>query len=302
MSYNLKTASMLMVITAAILWGFIGVFIRVLSDAGLDTMQINGARSIVCTILIALVLTVYDRSLFSIRKKDIWLFAFAALMKLLMDICYVQAQLVLSLSLAAVLLSTDCYFMLIVSYFLFRGDITPMRIIAAVIGFIGCAILVGLFTESPENIDAVGVLIGLGAGVAGTFYAVGLKVTMTRGYDPVTVLFYVFLLGSVMMLPIMNLPGTVAVISDDMRYLAFMVVIGIFFTLIPYYLYSRGLKELEPSTVTVLLFIETAAAAIAGLMFYSEMITITDVIGLGMVLLSMFLVDRRFTHRNAEKE
>lgn len=302
MSYSLKTASMLMVITAAILWGFIGVFIRVLSDAGLDTMQINGARSIVCTILIAFVLTVYDRGLFSIRKKDIWLFAFAALMKLLMDICYVQAQLVLSLSLAAVLLSTDCYFMLIVSYFLFRGDITPMRIIAAVIGFIGCAILVGLFTESPENIDAVGVLIGLGAGVAGTFYAVGLKVTMTRGYDPVTVLFYVFLLGSVMMLPIMNLPGTVAVISDDMRYLAFMVVIGIFFTLIPYYLYSRGLKELEPSTVTVLLFIETAAAAIAGLMFYSEMITITDVIGLGMVLLSMFLVDRRFTHRNAEKE
>ena len=50
-----------MVIGAAVLWGFIGVFIRILSEAGLDTMQINGARSVICTILLAIVLFVYDR-------------------------------------------------------------------------------------------------------------------------------------------------------------------------------------------------------------------------------------------------
>ena len=290
----------MMVLTAAILWGFIGVFIRVLSEAGMDTMQINGARSIVCTALLAIALFIHDKGLFRINKRDLWLFAFAALMKLLMDICYVYAQTVLTLSLAAVLLSTDCYFMLIVSYFMFRGDLTPMRIMAAVIGFFGCAILVGVFTEDIGNIDAFGVLIGLGAGVAGTFYAVGLKVTMTRGYDSVTVLFYVFLLGSIMMLPIMNLSGVVVILSEDMRYLVFMVVIGIFFTLVPYYLYSTGLKELEPSTVTVLLFVETAAAAVAGLMIYNEMVTITDIIGLGLILASLFLVDKRVKKKKIE--
>ena len=297
---NSKSLSAMMVLTAAILWGFIGVFIRVLSEAGMDTMQINGARSIVCTALLAIALFIHDKGLFRINKRDLWLFAFAALMKLLMDICYVYAQTVLTLSLAAVLLSTDCYFMLIVSYFMFRGDLTPMRIMAAVIGFFGCAILVGVFTEDIGNIDAFGVLIGLGAGVAGTFYAVGLKVTMMRGYDPVTVLFYVFLLGSIMMLPIMNLPGVVVILSEDMRYLVFMVVIGIFFTLVPYYLYSTGLKELEPSTVTVLLFVETAAAAVAGLMIYNEMVTITDIIGLGLILASLFLVDKRVKKKKIE--
>ena len=301
MSANRKTAAMLMVIGAAVLWGFIGVFIRILSEAGLDTMQINGARSVICTILLAIVLFVYDRRLFRIEKRHIWLIAFAALMKLLMDICYVQAQLQLSLSLAAVLLSTDCYFMLIVSYFMFRGGLTPMRIFAAVIGFFGCAILVGLFTDDIGDIDAVGVLIGLAAGVAGTFYAVGLKVTMSKGYDPVTVLFYVFLFGSIMMLPIMNLPGMVTILSDRADLIAFMVVIGIFFTLTPYYLYSSGLKELEPSIVTVLLFIETATAALAGLMFYSEQITVADVIGLSMVLVSMFMVDERAKYHSVEK-
>ena len=301
MSVNRKTVAMLMVIGAAVLWGFIGVFIRILSEAGLDTMQINGLRSMICTILLAIVLLVYDRRLFRIEKKHIWIIVFAALMKLLMDICYVQAQLQLSLSLAAVLLSTDCYFMLIVSYFMFRGGLTPMRVYAAVIGFFGCAILVGLFTENIGDIDAIGVLIGLAAGVAGTFYAVGLKVTMSKGYDPVTVLFYVFLAGSIMMLPIMNLPGTVNILSDRMDLIVFMMVIGIFFTLAPYYLYSSGLKELEPSTVTVLLFIETATAALAGLMFYSEQITLADVIGLSMVLVSMFMVDERVKHHKVEK-
>ena len=250
----------------------------------------------------AIVLFVYDRRLFRIEKKHIWLIAFAALMKLLMDICYVQAQLQLSLSLAAVLLSTDCYFMLIVSYFMFRGGLTPIRIFAAAIGFFGCAILVGLFTEDIGDIDAAGVLIGLAAGVAGTFYAVGLKVTMSKGYDPVTVLFYVFLVGSIMMLPIMNLPGTVTILSDRTDLIVFMVVIGIFFTLTPYYLYSSGLKELEPSTVTVLLFIETATAALAGLMFYDERITVADIIGLSMVLISMFMVDERAKYHKAKKE
>lgn len=289
---NRKTVPMLMIVTAAVLWGFIGVFVRILSDAGLGTMQINGVRSLVCTCLIATILLIYDRNLFKIDIRDIWLFVFAALMKLLMDICYVQAQLDLSLSLAAVLLSTDCYFMLIVSFFLFKGDVTWMKIFAAAMGFFGCAILVGLFTEDIGDINAVGVSIGLGSAVAGTFYAVGLKFTMMKGYDPTTVLFYVFLLGTFMIIPIMNLPGTVTIVMDDLDLLGFIVIIGIFFTLTPYYLYSRGLKDLQPSTVTILLFVETASAALAGLMFYNEQLTLLDIFGLGLILISLFLVDR----------
>ena len=289
---NRKTVPMLMIVTAAVLWGFIGVFVRILSDAGLGTMKINGVRSLVCTCLIATILLIYDRNLFKIDIRDIWLFVFAALMKLLMDICYVQAQLDLSLSLAAVLLSTDCYFMLIVSFFLFKGDVTWMKIFAAAMGFFGCAILVGLFTEDIGDINAVGVSIGLGSAVAGTFYAVGLKFTMMKGYDPTTVLFYVFLLGTFMIIPIMNLPGTVTIVMDDLDLLGFIVIIGIFFTLTPYYLYSRGLKDLQPSTVTILLFVETASAALAGLMFYNEQLTLLDIFGLGLILISLFLVDR----------
>ncbi len=115
---------------------------------------------------------------------------------------------------------------------------------------------------------------------------------MMKGYDPTKVLFYVFLLGTFMIIPIMNLPGTVTIVMDDLDLLGFIVIIGIFFTLTPYYLYSRGLKDLQPSTVTILLFVETASAALAGLMFYNEQLTLLDIFGLGLILISLFLVDR----------
>ncbi len=287
-----RTLPAVMVIAAAALWGFIGVFVRILSDAGLDTMQINGARSIVCTVLLFIALTVYDRSILNIRLKDVWLFVFPALMKVIMDICYIEAQLELSLSLAAVLICTDCYFTLIVSYFLFRKDVTLPKILAAIIGFTGCAVLVGLFTEDIGKINMIGVLIGLAAGLAGTFYAIGLKVTMNKGYGSITTLFYVFLLSTLMMLPIMDLPGTVTILSDDTRYVWFLIVIVLFFTMTPYCLYSRGLKDLDPSTVNILLFVDIAASAVAGLLFYNETLDLVDIIGFAMILLSLILVGR----------
>ena len=292
----------LMVVTAAALWGFIGVFVRILSEAGLDTMQINGARSIVCTILLFIALMIYDRRILSIRPRDIWLFAFPALMKVIMDVCYIEAQLELSLSLAAVLMCTDCYFTLIVSFFLFRKDVTLSKIVAAIVGFTGCAVLVGLFTEDPGNINAVGVLIGLAAGLAGTFYAVGLKVTMNKGYGPITTLFYVFLLSTLMLLPIMDLPGTVVILSNDTRYIGFLVIIVLFFTMTPYILYSRGLKELDPSTVNIILFVDIAASAVAGFIFYNETLDLVDVMGFAMILFSLILVGRGSEEKEKEVE
>ena len=49
-----------MVLVATVLWGFIGVPVRVLSDAGLDSLQINGARTLITTVMLAAILYCYD--------------------------------------------------------------------------------------------------------------------------------------------------------------------------------------------------------------------------------------------------
>ena len=287
-----RTFSVFMVLIATILWGFIGILIRGLSEAGLDSIQINGARTIVSTVMLFVILLIYDRSLFRVDLRSMGIIVFAAIMKLLMDICYVQAQLDLSLSLAAVLLSTDCYFTLFFSYFLYRSGLTYLKAAAAAIGFFGCAFMVGLFTSDTGDMNTIGVLIGFGAAVSGALYTMGLKVSMDRGNHPTTVLFYVFLLGSFMILPFMDPVGTVGVVSSGWDVLGTLLTLGLFFTLLPYYTYSKGLNDLQPGTVNVLLFMETAVATLAGLIVYGEMLTLADVVGLAMILVSIIMVSR----------
>ena len=287
-----RTFSVFMVLMATTLWGFIGILIRGLSEVGLDSFQINGARTIVSTVMLFVILLIYDRSLFKVDMRSMWIIVFSAAMKLIMDICYVQAQVELSLSLAAVLLSTDCYFTLFLSYFLYRSGLTYLKVFAAAIGFFGCALMVGLFTSDVGDMNTIGVLIGFGAAVSGALYTMGLKVSMDRGNHPTTVLFYVFLLGSFMILPFMDPVGTLDVVSSGWDVVGILLALGLFFTLLPYYTYSKGLKDLQPGTVNVLLFMETAVATVAGLLVYGEMLTLADIAGLAMILLSIVMVSR----------
>ena len=69
----------------------------------------------------------------------------------------------------------------------------------------------------------------------------------------------------------------------------------------PYCLYSKGLKELDPSTVNILLFVDIAASAVAGLMFYNETLDLVDILGFAMILLSLFLVNKG-SSKNKEVE
>ena len=287
-----RTRAVSMVLVATVLWGFIGVPVRVLSDAGLDSLQINGARTLITTVMLAAILYCYDRSVFRIRRKDIWILLLAAVMKLLMDICYVQAQVMLSLSLAAVLLNTGCYFTLILSFFLYRSGLTPLRVLAVFVGFFGCSLMMGVFTEDLGELDSAGLMIGLGSGLFGAVYAISLMRGMDIGIHPTSALFYVFLFGSFMILPLMDPIGTAVTVSSGWDVAGTLLILGFAFTLVAYYCYSIGLKRLEPSTVNVLLFMEVAMAAVAGMMVYGEMLSPADVLGLAMILTSVFMVEK----------
>ena len=287
-----RMRSVAIVLVATTLWGFIGVLIRGLSDLGLDSLQINGARSWISLIMLAVILFLYDRSLFRIGRRDIPVLLFAAAAKLMMDICYVQAQVMLSLSLAAVLLSADCYFTLILSFFMYRSGVTPLRVLAVFVGFFGCALMMGILSGEMGEFEPLGLAVGICSAVFGAMYTIGLKKGMDRSIDPTTVLLYVFLFGSFMILPFMDPIGTTAAVFSGWDSIGLLLILGFFFTLVPYYLYSTGLKNLEPSTINVLLFMEVAMAAVAGMMVYGEMLTAADFIGLGMILTSIIMVEK----------
>ncbi|MBR6205278.1 MAG: EamA family transporter [Candidatus Methanomethylophilaceae archaeon] len=285
-----KALSAASVIACASIWGFIGICTRTLSDAGMDSVQINAVRSTVCLVAIAAALLVMDRGAFRIKAKDLWVLFLAALTKVGMDVLYIQAQTMIDLSMAGVLLSTHCYFSIAISYLVFRDRITAKKILAAVIGFSGCAFAVGLFTGVRE-LEILGICIGLGAGFGEALHAATFKLSLDRGNSEPTVLFYVFVLSTAMLMPFSDPAGTVSIMAGSTEVLVASLAIGLVFTALPYYLYSKGLAGLDIGTVSVLMFLETAMASVAGLIFFGEEMSLHSVIGIALIFASLVIMN-----------
>ncbi|MBO4568498.1 MAG: DMT family transporter [Candidatus Methanomethylophilaceae archaeon] len=295
-----KASSMASVASCAVIWGMIGICTDRLAGAGMGSIQINAVRALVCLLAICAAATLFDRGAFRIDKRGLLLVVPAALTKVFMDVLYIQAQTMVGFSAAGVLLSTNCYFALAISYLFFRDRIPARRIAAAAIGSAGCALAVGIMTGVGE-VSMIGITIGLGAGLGEAMHAATFKLVLDKGYSETTALIYVFLLSTAILIPFSDPVGTARLVFSDVSVLAASIAIGLVFTALPYYLYSRGLKGLDIGTVSVVMFLETATAATIGPVLFGETATAFSAIGVGLIFLSVVILNTGSGARKTDK-
>ena len=73
---NSKTnlLNVIYILLAGILWGCMGLFVRPLSQKGLNSWDIVFLRAVLTAVCMGIFLLIYDRRLFRIKLKDIWCF------------------------------------------------------------------------------------------------------------------------------------------------------------------------------------------------------------------------------------
>ena len=162
-----------------------------------------GLAFVAPTMIGLLVLTVFllvvDRTCFRIRKKDIWVFLLFAVFKILSDLFLFKAQVLIHLSLSAVLQLTSPYWVLVFCVILFHERVTFRKVFAICMAFFGCMLVTGILSEDI-SFDTLGITFALLSGFAYATYTVGNKVLMDRGYSYNTVLFFIFLLSTLVLL------------------------------------------------------------------------------------------------------
>ena len=108
-------------VSAGILWGSVGIFIRSLSGYGMDTATIVGSRTMISVLLMLIGIAVIDKSQLKIRLKDLWIFVLASWLGMLgVNLTYNEAVNYVHLSLAAVLLSLSPVYVLILARVFFK--------------------------------------------------------------------------------------------------------------------------------------------------------------------------------------
>ena len=281
--------SVMMVVVAGALWGVIGLFSRALTDAGLDPFQITETRCLITAIAIALILLVTRREYLKIDIRDIWMFFGTGVCSIIVfNVLYFETAQLVSLSMTAVLLYTAPCFVLIFSVILFHEKLTAQKITALVFAFVGCVFTAGIIGSGEVNMK--GFLMGLGSGVAYSLYSIFGKAALKK-YHAFTVTFYTFLVAGLALVPFCAPWHIVEVAMEVEGSIWYMLGLGILITLVPYFLYTQGLKGLDAGVASVIAFIEPMVATIAGFVVYGEEVTVISLIGILMILFSIILLN-----------
>lgn len=288
---KIKTSSILLVLASGCMWGCMGLLVRPLNEIGLETMDICFLRGVVTFAVMLVGLLLFDRKALKVSVKDIWCFiGTGALSVSFFNFCYFQTITLTSLSVAAVLLYTAPAFVMMMSSFLFREEMTKKKVAALAIAFMGCVLVSGVI-GGGGTLNVKGVLVGLGAGFGYALYSIFGRYALQRGYNSLTITFYTFVfatLVTVFMADVSSIINIVETRPGLSIYAAFMIL---FVTLFPYLCYTKGLSGMENGTASVIASVEPVMATVLGILIYKEKMTFVNAFGMILVLASIVILN-----------
>lgn len=288
----MKTKAYLCIIAGAALWGLIGLFVGILSEQGFTPMQIVALRSLSSAVCITFVLLKLGAGAFRIRLRDLWMFIGTGVLSLtFFNYCYFNCMQEGSLAVAALLLYTAPIFVMLMSLLLFGERFTAAKGAALAATFLGCACVTGVFS-SELTITFKGLLYGLGSGFGYALYSIFGKFALRR-YSSPTITAYTFYCSAAASVPLAGFAANFQPAMLNAATLGGTLGIGLLCAVIPYILYTRGLQYVEAGQASILATIEPFVAALVGVMFFGEPLTLPKICGMALIFSSIVILNCR---------
>lgn len=279
----MKNKGLVSVLAAGTFWGTMGFFARSLYAAGFGPLEVAQTRITTGLVFVGLYILLFNRNLFKVKLKDIWCFLGTGIVSLLLfSTCYFSALNYTSLAVAAILLYTAPFFVMLLSLVLFKEKMNGKKVFALLLAFAGCVLVSGVGGDTAFSWK--GILLGLGSGFFYALYSIFGRYAINRGYGAWTMTFYTFLFCSVgcafhsdwqiIGYTMMHVSGTVW----------WVLGLGFVTAFLPYVLYSMGLESMESSKASILASVEPVVSALFGVFVFHETLSVWGVLGIAMVL------------------
>ena len=282
-----------MPIISGAMWGSAGIFVRKLTELGMNSYTVVSVRVVLAVLILAIWLGIYDRNLLKIKLKDLWIFVAGGVVGMFgLNICYNFAISELSLSLAAVLLSLSPVFVLFMAAILFKEKITSKKVICMTIAIAGCVLASGVLeSASTMRWSVKGIIVGtIGAFFYG-LYGIISKTAMERGYHAFTTTFYCLFMVMLVVIPLTNWKlVTNVVVANPVKMSVFLVIHSLCTSVLPYILYTFSIRYIDAGMASILASGEPVAAMIFGVIFFSEIPTVLSVVGIVLVIVALALL------------
>lgn len=282
------------VVAAGVLWGTAGVWVHTLEAAGLGAMQIVALRILGAAAAFALgtALTPAGRRLArGLRWRDAWCFAGTGVVSITgFSWCYFETIRTSSLALAVVLLYTAPVFVMLFSLALFGERMTWRKGAACALAMAGVALTAGL-GGGGGGAGPRALATGLLSGVGYALYSIFGRAALNRGYGARSVTLWTFLCAAAAMAFVAR-PGewAAAVRAAGTMGVASAVALPFAATLLPYFLYTRGLAGVSNGKASVLAFAEPLTGCLLGVVWLRQPLGPSMGAGMALVFAALCLL------------
>ena len=278
------------VIGAGALWGCISLFVRHLNAAGLGSLEIACVRTAFSALCMLIVVIVVDHRLLRVRLRDLWLFVGTGIVSLtLFNVCYFTCINLSEASIAVVLLYTSPIFVMLMAAVLFKERVTGFKVAALVLTFIGCVLVAGVL-GGAVRLTPVAMAAGMASGFFYALYSIFGRVALKR-YDTLTITFYTFLFGAVACAVVGDVPKIVSVTAADPSLALWYLGLAVLVTVMPYLLYTAGLKYLETSRAAIMVTVEPLVGSLLGIFAYGESTGVQKIAGMLLILVAVVMAN-----------
>lgn len=287
---DVKNKALVAVLAAGTFWGFMGLFVRVLNTAGFSSLEVAQARITTGLIIVGIYLLIFNPKLLKIRLRDVWCFIGTGIVSLLLfSVCYFSALTYTSLSVAAILLYTAPFFVMIMSLFLFKEKLNGQKILALLLAFTGCVLVSGLGGDA--SVSGIGMLLGLGSGFFYALYSIFGRYAINRGYGAWTMTFYTFLFCAIGCAFLSDWQLIFTTVKADTGILWWILGLGFVTAFLPYVLYSYGMENMESSKASILASVEPVVGTLVGVFVFHEPISVLGVLGVVLVISAIVVLN-----------
>jgi drug/metabolite transporter (DMT)-like permease len=287
--------SVLKIVTAMILWGSLGVFVR---NINLPSVEIAFLRAVIASIILGFAgICILKGNRSGAVRKNLHLLIVSGASIGLSWVLLFQAYRYTTITNATLSYYFAPVFVILLSPFVLNEQFSILKIISVSVSMIGLLMLLGPSGASPSQEHLKGILLGLcAAGLYAEVIFLNKFLTAISNYETTLIQLAtaaLVLLPFVLYRRELHFSSSIDVIL--------ILILGIFHTTFAYICYFSGMKGLSAQSTAILGYVDPISAVFFGTFLLQEPISLTQVIGGLLILSSALFMFRQHSNQKNSK-
>lgn len=285
-----KTKGYLMVATAGILWGTIGVQVKTLLNYQLSVQTIVLWRMLFAVSILFPFIFFTKREILKVNLRGIAYFSLIGICsQFFFNLLYFSAIQRTTVATAVTLLYTAPIFIAVMARIFYKELFTPFKTVALFLCMGGCFFAATGGSMDTLKLNLPGVLMGVGAGFTFALLTIITK-AIINDYHQLSIIAYSIGFGLLFYLPFTH-PLEIFQMGLTLKAWLLLGTIGLISTVIAYGFYITGLSYgIEASKAGIVSTLEVVVSVILSYLIFKETLWGWKLVGILMVVFSVVIV------------